>query len=184
VVDDDGLPSPPGQAGELLVKSDTDGAFASGYWASPDETEKSWQGEWFHTGDRVLRDGEGYFRFIDRIKDAIRRRGENISAWEVEQVIESYPAVAAAAVVPVPSELAEDEVMAFVLPRVGASVDPESMIRHCEERIAYFAIPRFIEFVDALPLTETGKVRKYELRARGVQPTTWDRELAGVQLKR
>jgi crotonobetaine/carnitine-CoA ligase len=84
----------------------------------------------------------------------------------------------------VPSELGEDEVMAFVVLRAGAEPDPVGLVRHCEPRLAYFAIPRFVDFVDALPLTENGKVRKYALRERGVGPQTWDREAAGVSLRR
>ena len=130
-------------------------------------------------GTRVIRTEDGYFRFVDRIKDAIRRRGENISAWEVEQVLQSHHDVAAAAVIPVPSELGEDEVMAWVVPREGGQVDPLELVKHCEHRLAHFAIPRYVELLDELPLTENGKVRKFVLRERGVTAATWDREAAG-----
>jgi crotonobetaine/carnitine-CoA ligase len=150
----------------------------------PEQTVESWRNLWFHTGDRAVRDPDGSFRFLDRMKDAIRRRGENVSAWEVEQVLISHPDVAAAAVVPVPSELGEDDVMAFVVVRDGAAPEPEELMEHCEPRLAYFAVPRYLEFVDELPLTENGKVRKFVLRERGVTDAAWDREAAGYVLKR
>ncbi len=132
----------------------------------------------------MTRDADGFFTFLDRLKDAIRRRGENISSYEVEQVLLSHPAVAVAAVFPVKSELAEDEVMAAVVPREGAALDPVELVRFCEPRMAYFAVPRYLEFMAALPSTENGKVQKFKLRERGITPQTWDREAAGIQLKR
>ncbi|MBS0318336.1 MAG: ATP-dependent acyl-CoA ligase, partial [Proteobacteria bacterium] len=120
----------------------------------------------------------------DRLKDAIRRRGENISSYEVEQVLLSHPAVALAAVFPVQSELAEDEVMAALVPREGMALDPVELIRFCEPRMAYFAVPRFLEFMKELPTTENGKVQKFKLRERGRTPATWDREAAGIKVKR
>jgi crotonobetaine/carnitine-CoA ligase len=118
------------------------------------------------------------------MKDAIRRRGENISAWEVEQVLDSHPDIASSAAIPVPSELGEDEVMAVIVPRVGATVVFEDVIRFCEPRLAYFAIPRFLEIVAELPLTPNGKVQKYVLREKGVTADTWDRDAAGVVIHR
>jgi crotonobetaine/carnitine-CoA ligase len=150
----------------------------------PEKTVEAWRNLWFHSGDRVVVDDDGVFRFLDRIKDAIRRRGENISSFEVERELQLHPDVETAAVIPVPSELGEDEVMAFLVLRSGAEPDPAGIVRHLEPRLAYFAIPRFIEFVHELPLTENGKVQKFELRARGVGPLTWDREAAGVDLRR
>ena len=179
VVDEDDVDVPDGTAGELLVRADEPFAFATGYWQLPDATAASWADGWFRTGDRVVRGDDGFLRFLDRAKDAIRRRGENISSWEVEQVLLGHPAVATAAVVPVPSELGEDDVMTFVVPRGGASVDPAELVAYCEPLLARFAIPRYVEVVDALPLTENGKVRKVELRTRGVGPATWDRERGG-----
>jgi crotonobetaine/carnitine-CoA ligase len=184
VVDEHNREVPADVAGELVVQARDPASFATGYWRRPSATETAWSDGWFHTGDRVVRDVDGYFRFLDRLKDSMRRRGENISAWEVEQALESHPAVAAAAAVPVPSELGEDEVMAFVVPTNGATVDPEALVRHCEPRLAYFAIPRYIEFLDSLPLTENGKVQKYVLRERGVSEATWDRERAGIDVQR
>jgi hypothetical protein len=126
----------------------------------------------------------GSFHFVDRMKDVIRRRGENVSSHEVEQVLVAHGDVAAAAVFPVPSELGEDEVMACVVPRAGATVEPLELIRFCEPRLAYFAIPRYVEIVAELPLTATGKVEKFRLRERGVTSGAWDRERAGYELRR
>jgi carnitine-CoA ligase len=184
VVDDNDEELPDGTPGELVMRADEAFAFATGYWRLPEQTVESWRNLWFHSGDRAVRDPDGSFRFLDRMKDAIRRRGENISAWEVEQVIQSHPQVASAAVVPVPSELGEDEVLACVVLREGASLDPADLIRHCEPRLAYFAIPRYIELLDALPLTENGKVLKFVLRERGLTDAAWDREAAGYTLQR
>jgi crotonobetaine/carnitine-CoA ligase len=184
IVDEDDNDVPDGTAGELVLRADEPFAFATGYWRMPELTVESWRNLWFHSGDRAVRDPDGSFRFLDRMKDAIRRRGENISAWEVEQVIQSHPDVVSAAVVPVPSELGEDEVLACVVLRAGASIDPVDLIRYCEPRLAYFAIPRYIDLLDALPLTANGKVLKFALRERGITQTTWDREAAGYILQR
>jgi crotonobetaine/carnitine-CoA ligase len=184
IVDENDEEVPDGTPGELVLRADDAFAFATGYWRMPEQTVESWRNLWFHSGDRAVRDPDGSFRFLDRMKDAIRRRGENISAWEVEQVLLGHDDVAAAAVVPVPSVLGEDEVLACVVPRDGATLDPEELVRHCEPRLAYFAIPRYVEVVDELPLTENGKVRKFVLRERGVTPAAWDREAAGYVLRR
>jgi crotonobetaine/carnitine-CoA ligase len=176
VVDTQDVSLPDGTAGELLLRADEPFAFASGYFGMPDKTIEAWRNLWFHTGDRVLREADGAFRFIDRIKDAIRRRGENISSYEVEQVLLSHPDVATAAVFPVSSELAEDEVMAALVARPDRALDPAELTRFCESRLPYFAIPRYIDIVTDLPRTENGKVQKYKLREQGVSASTWDRQ--------
>jgi carnitine-CoA ligase len=155
-------------------------AFATGYFNMPEKTVEAWRNLWFHTGDRVVRAPDGYLKFLDRLKDAIRRRGENISSYDVEQVLLSHPQVANAAVFPVRSELAEDEVMAAIVRQPGGALTELDLIRYCEPRLAYFAIPRFIEFVDELPMTENGKVQKFKLRERGVTARAWDREAAAI----
>jgi crotonobetaine/carnitine-CoA ligase len=184
VVDGYDAEVPDGTGGELVVRSRHPFSLASGYHGAPEATVAAWRNLWFHTGDRVARDSDGWFRFLDRHKDAIRRRGENISSIAVEEVLLGHPGVAAAAVFGVPSELAEDEVMATVVPQPGATIEPVALIAHCEPRLAYFAIPRYLDLVDSLPLTENGKVRKQELRERGVTARTWDRERAGYRLRR
>lgn len=169
-------PLPDGEAGELLLRADEPFAFATGYFNLPDKTVDAWRNLWFHTGDRVVREPDGAFRFIDRLKDAIRRRGENISSYEVEQVLQGHPAVATVVVYPVRSELAEDEVMASVILRPDAAITPADLAGYCDGRLPYFAIPRYIDLVDDLPRTENGKVQKFRLRERGVTPSTWDRQ--------
>ncbi|WP_229155802.1 ATP-dependent acyl-CoA ligase [Aurantimonas sp. VKM B-3413] len=183
VVDAEDEPVPPGEAGELVLRADEPFAFSSGYFGMPDKAVEAWRNLWFHTGDRVVQDEDGRFRFIDRMKDAIRRRGENISSYEVEQVLLAFPAVASAAVFPVRSEMAEDEVAAAIVAEEGARVDPAELIAFCRPRLSYFAIPRFIEIVDSLPVTENGKVKKYALTERGVTDATFDREAHGILIR-
>jgi crotonobetaine/carnitine-CoA ligase len=174
----------PGDPGELVLRPKEQFSMFTGYFRMPEATVEAWRNLWFHTGDRVVRDEDGIYRFLDRLKDSIRRRGENISSVEVEEVIQSHPDVATAAIIPVPSELGDDEVMAFVTLRDGAAPDPVALVQYCDGRLAYYAIPRYLEFVPALPMTETGKIRKVALRERGVGPDTWDREKAGIELRR
>jgi crotonobetaine/carnitine-CoA ligase len=179
VVDDQDNEVADDTAGELVVRADDPFAFASGYFRDAEKTVEAWRNLWFHTGDRVIRQSDGYFRFVDRLKDAIRRRGENISSFEVEQVLLSHPAVANAAAFPVRSELAEDEVMAAVVLQPGHKLTEAELIAFCQPRLARFAIPRYLEFVRELPCTESGKVQKFKLRERGITEATWDREGAG-----
>jgi len=184
VIDGSGNDAKPGEAGELILRSAEKLAFATGYFAMPDKTAEVFRDGWFHTGDRVIREADGHFRFVDRLKDAIRRRGENISSFEVEQVLLSHPDVGTAAVFPIPSQLAEDEVMAAVVRRPGSGLTESALCEFCRPRLARFAVPRFIEFVDSLPMTENGKVQKYKLRDHGVTAATWDREAAGAAMAR
>ena len=184
VVDEHDVELPPGKAGELVLRANEPFAFATGYFGMAEKTIEAWRNLWFHTGDRVIRDEGGYFRFVDRLKDAIRRRGENISSYEVEQALLAHPNIDMAAVYPARSELAEDEVMAAIVARTGVIITPTELMQFCEQRLPYFAIPRFIDFVADLPRTENGKIRKYELRERGVSASTWDREASGYRLNR
>jgi crotonobetaine/carnitine-CoA ligase len=176
VADEFGQALPPQEPGELLLRCHEPSSFAGGYEQMPGATVEAWRDLWFHSGDRVICDEDGCFRFIDRIKDSIRRRGENISAYEVEEAICGHPDVAAAAVFAVPSELAEDEVMAAIVVRDRAALRCEQLAAYLEPRLAPYALPRFVDMVERLPQTENGKVRKTELRERGVTATTWDRE--------
>jgi crotonobetaine/carnitine-CoA ligase len=184
VVDDEDNEVPDGTPGELMLRAEAPFAFATGYFGTPEKTVEAWRNLWFHSGDRVIREPDGYYKFVDRLKDAIRRRGENISSFEVEQVLLSHPEIATAAAYPVRSELAEDEVMAAIVRQPGSSLDETTIIRFCETRMPYFAVPRFLEFVDVLPATENGKIQKYKLRERGITDRTWDREAAGITVKR
>ena len=184
VVDDNDNEVSIGMPGELLLRQSEPYAFSSGYFEMPEKTAEAWKNLWFHTGDRVLRDEHGYFRFLDRIKDSVRRRGENISSQEVEQVIATLEAVEGVAVYAVPSELAEDEVMCTISLRPGTVLDPLDVIRWCEPRLSHFAIPRFVRFSSDVPLTENGKVQKYKLRALGVTSDTWDLAVSGYKVNR
>ena len=184
VVDAQDNELPDGEAGELILRADEPFAFATGYFGMPEKTVEAWRNLWFHTGDRVVRESDGFFRFMDRMKDAIRRRGENISSYEVEQVLVSHPQVENAAVFPVRSELAEDEVMAAVVLKGSEKLAYETLLDYCQPRMPYFAVPRYLEYVEALPVTENGKVTKYKLRERGISAATWDREKAGYKVTR
>ncbi|OZI39261.1 ATP-dependent acyl-CoA ligase [Bordetella genomosp. 1] len=184
VADADDQPVPDGEPGELLLRPRVPHAIATGYFAMDAQTVQAWRNLWFHTGDRVVRDGQGYFRFLDRLKDAIRRRGENISSYEVEQVLLAHPAVASAAVYAVRSELAEDEVMAALCCKPGMRVDAAELLDFCQPRMPYFSVPRYLRQMDDLPRTENGKIRKFQLRDEGITPDTWDREAAGYRVAR
>lgn len=183
VVDPEDDEVAPGEAGELVLRADEPFAFSTGYFAMPEKTVEAWQNLWFHTGDRVVRDEDGYFRFVDRLKDAIRRRGENISSFEVEQVLISHPDIASVAVFPVRSEMAEDEVMAAVVLKEGAALAEADLHEFCRPKLPYFAVPRYLEFMETLPTTENGKLQKFKLSERGVMPTTWDREAHGISAR-
>ncbi len=184
VVDQFDQPVSVGTPGELILRADEPFSMCDGYYEMADKTAKTWRNLWLHTGDRVVCDNDGYFTFLDRMKDAIRRRGENISSFEVEKVLTSHPSVGVAAVFAVPSELSEDEVMAVVTLTEGATVSEEELVHYCAPRMSYFSVPRFIEIAEDLPRTESGKVQKFKLRERGKTAHTWDRETAGVDVKR
>ena len=173
-----------GEVGELIVRTDTPWAMNSGYYRNPEATARAWRNGWFHTGDAFRKDADGTWFFVDRMKDAIRRRGENISSFEVEAEIAAFPAVAEVAVYAVPGEIAEDEVMCALAIVGGARFDPVQLIEFLRPRLAHFMIPRYVRVVEALPKTPTQKVQKHLLRAEGVTADTWDRERAGVVVRR
>jgi crotonobetaine/carnitine-CoA ligase len=154
-----------------------------GYYNMPAETAAAWRNGWFHTGDGFRYDEEGNFYFVDRIKDAIRRRGENISSFEVEAYVARHPAVQEVAALGVPAEHGEDEVKICVVVRPGATLDPQELIEFLAPDMPRFMVPRYVEIVEQLPKTPTHRVRKVELRA-GTGTGTWDREAAGVVLPR
>ena len=177
---------PPHAIGEMVVRPKEPWCFMVGYNAMPEKTIEAWRNFWFHTGDAGFCDEDGYFYFVDRIKDCIRRRGENISSYEVEQVLNTHEAVAESAAVAVPSDIAggEDEVKACIVLRAGRQITPEALLDYCQERMPYFAVPRYIEFVSALPKTPTEKIQKHKLREAGLTPDTWDRERVGYKVRR
>lgn len=178
VVDEDDVEVAPGELGELMLRGDEPWTLMAGYWGKPEATVRAWRNQWLHTGDGFTRDADGNFYFVDRIKDAIRRRGENISSFEVEAEINGHPDVLESAAVAVPSEYGEDEVKIVVVPRSGARIDPADLVDYLSSRMARFMVPRYVEIVDELPKTPTQKVRKIELRDAGVGPSTWDGQAA------
>ncbi len=184
LVDDNDCEVPAGQVGEMLVRTDRPWALAHGYYRNPEATAIAWRNGWFHTGDAFRRDEAGNLYFVDRLKDAIRRRGENISSFEVEVEVCRHAAVQEAVAVAVPSELGEDEVLVVVVPRAGVTLDPAQLVGHLAERLPHFMVPRYVRTVDALPKTPTQKIEKHVLRSQGLTPDTWDRERAGIVIKR
>ena len=184
VVDENDCEVAPGDVGELIVRTDRPWAMNHGYYKNPEATAAAWRNGWFHTGDGFRYDEDGYFYFVDRIKDAIRRRGENISSFEVENEVTAHPDVAEAAAVAVPSELGEDEVMIVVAPVASTTIDPVELFGFLEPRMAHFMLPRYIRIVDELPKTPTQKVQKHLLKSASVTPDTWDREAAGITVRR
>ncbi len=176
VADEHGDLLPVGQEGEILIRPRERGTIMDGYYSMPNETLQAFSGLWFHTGDLGKLDAEGYLYFLGRNKDMIRRRGENISAFEVEESIIAHPEVLEVAAFGVPSELSEDEIMACVVKRPGSPLTYDELIGFCEKSSPRHMIPRFVEFVHELPKTPTLKVEKFKLRERGVTANTFDRE--------
>ncbi len=166
------------EVGEIVVRPRQAFGFMTGYNRLPEKTVEAWRNFWFHTGDAATMDEDGYVFFVDRIKDCIRCRGENISSYEVEAVLLEHPAVAEVAVIAVRSEIAggEDEVKAVIVVKTGAGISYVELLEYCRRRMPKFAVPRFFEFVPALPKTPTEKVRKHILRESGITSTTWDRD--------
>jgi len=184
VVDAAGRDKPVGEIGELWVRPQDPRLVMRGYHNLPDKTAETLVDGWVHTGDAFRVDAHGRFFFADRMKDALRRRGENVSSFEVERVINEHPTVFESAVVGVPAELTEDEIKAVVVPREDQHVDPVELTRFLVDRLPYFMVPRYLEFAAELPKTPTQKVHKHLLRERGTGPDVWDREAAGIVLRR
>ncbi len=184
IVDDDDVALGPREAGEIVIRPHESYTMMSGYYKMPEATLEAFRNLWFHTGDLGWMDEEGFLYFFGRKKEAIRRRGENISAFEVERIVNQHPSVLESAAIAVPSELGEDEVKIVVVLKEGERLTPEELMDFCERRMAYFMVPRFVEFRDSLPKTPTQRVEKYKLQAEGNKPETWDREQVGYRLNR
>lgn len=178
LVDESGFAVPNGELGELVIRPLEPGVIMQGYYGMPGATLAAFRDLWFHTGDLLRQDRDGYFYFVGRRKDVVRRRGENISAAEVEELIVAHPAVLECAVIGVPSDLSEEEVMACVVARPGAALDPAELAGFCALKMARFMVPRYFRLLAALPKTPTDKVEKFRLRQDGVTTDTWDRERA------
>jgi crotonobetaine/carnitine-CoA ligase len=177
-------PLPAGEIGEIVVRPREPNALFNRYHGMPDETLAAFRNLWFHTGDRGTTDADGYFYYVDRMKDAIRRRGENISSWEVEKVVTAHESVAEAAAIGVPSELTEEEVLIVVVAKPGHEIDPISLLDLCQERLPHYAVPRYVRITAELPKTPSQRIEKYRLRAEGLLPGTWDREDHGYEVRR
>jgi crotonobetaine/carnitine-CoA ligase len=184
IVDDEDNPVPAGVAGEIVVRSKKPSIMIDEYYKMPEATVNAFRNLWFHTGDRGKLDDEGYLYFVDRMKDCVRRRGENVSSFEVEAVINTHESVLESAVYGAPSELGEEEVMAAVVLKPGFSLTEVELLDHCVTRMAHFAVPRFIRWVPELPKTPSQRIQKYKLRDEGVTADTWDRDKAGYIVKR
>ena len=175
---------PRGTMGEICIRPKNSWDIMLKYWNQPDYTAESFRNLWYHTGDAGYQDEEGRFYFVDRLTDSMRRRGENISSMEVEDEVNQHPDILECAVFPVWDEHSEQEVMVVVTPKAGRKINPEELIRFLDKRMAYFMVPRYVDFSDEIPKTPTGKIQKFTLRDKGVTPTTWDRVAAGVKLSR
>lgn len=173
LADDEDREVPVGEVGEIQVRPREPGIMLREYWARPDATIAGFANLWFHTGDRARMDADGFFYYVDRLKDSIRRRGENVSSFDVESVLNAFPAIVESAAYGVSSDLGEDDVMVAVVATDELVV--EDLIAHCQEHLAHFAVPRYLRVVDALPKTPTQRVQKFVLREQGVTEDTVDR---------
>ncbi|MCP3973042.1 MAG: AMP-binding protein [bacterium] len=184
VHDEDDNLCPPGVEGEIVARPAEAEAMFRSYWQRPEYSVEAFRNLWFHTGDGGYMDGDGFLVFTDRLKDSIRRRGENISSFEVERAVQTHPDVLECGAYAVPSELTEDEVMIAVVARDGHDVDVPQLFQHCIEQMPRFAVPRYIRLMDELPKTPSQRIQKYKLRDQGVTEGTHDREALGIEVPR
>jgi crotonobetaine/carnitine-CoA ligase len=184
IFDDDDNEVPPGEPGEIVVRPRRPHIMFEGYWNRPADTLKIMRNMWLHSGDIGKFDENGYLYFVDRKKDYLRRRGENISSFEVETSLRAHPAVADVAVHAVFAESGEDDVKATIVLKSEGAITEEMLCVWAIERLPYFAIPRYFEFRPDLPRNPLGRVLKYQLRSDGCTPATWDREKSAVQIPR
>ncbi|MDT0202733.1 AMP-binding protein [Nocardioides sp. AE5] len=183
LVDDQGNDVPDGVFGELLVRPESPLLMMRGYRGLPEKTAETIRDGWVHTGDIFKRENGHYF-FVDRSKDALRRRGENISSFEVERTLNRYPDILESAVVAAPSDLGEDEIKAVIVVRPGREIDFVKLTEFLVEQMPYFMVPRYVQTVADLPKTPTQKIQKHLLRDPAFKGQTWDREAAGIKLNR
>lgn len=182
IVDDEDRELPPNTPGEIIVRPMKPNIMFQGYWRRPEATVAVMRNQWFHTGDIGKFDEDGFLYFLDRKKDYLKRRGENISSFEMETTFKQHSDIAEVAVHAVPSPLGEDDVKVTAVLKPGAKLTEEALCRWAIERVPYFAVPRFIEFRDSLPQNTQGKVLKYQLREEGQTPRTWDMEKSEIKL--
>lgn len=184
IVDDEDNEVPPGTPGEIICRPRKPHVMFEGYWKRPEDTMKVLKNLWMHMGDIGKFDEDGWFYFLDRKKDYLRRRGENISSFEMETVFGQHPAIAEVAVHAVLSDASEDDIKVTAVLHPGASLGEEELCRWSLDKVPYFAIPRYIEFRAELPRNPVGRVLKFELRDQGCTPATWDMEKAGIKVER
>jgi crotonobetaine/carnitine-CoA ligase len=185
LVDADDNDVPVGETGEIAVRPRKPFVMMERYWRNDAATLASMRNLWFHTGDNAYRDEDGFFWFVARGTDSIRRRGENVSAWEVERVLADHPELLEAAVYGVPSELGGQEVMVAVVRRPESGITPEDLLDYCTGKMPHFAVPRYVRFMDALPRSHAQRVLKPELKAAGTEAEgVWDREAVGYVVQR
>jgi len=184
VYDEDDREAPRGTPGEIVVRPKLPNAMFKGYYGMENESVEAFRNLWFHTGDRGWMDDDGYLYFLDRARDCIRRRGESISSFEVEKVVNGFEPVRESAAYGIASELGEQEVMVAVVPKPEESFSPEGLLDYCQEHMAHFAVPRYVRFVDELPKTPSQRIQKYKLRDEGLTSDTWDREEHGYRVRR
>lgn len=184
IVDEYDNEVPFGETGEIVVRPKLPFLTASGYVGMAEKTVESWRNLWLHSGDSGRRDDDGWFYFEDRVTDSLRRRGENISSFEVEVLVSKHPAVSEVAAVAFPSELGEDEVRVFVILLAEHEASAEEIFKHCAETMPYFMVPRYIDIVTDFPRTPTAKIEKYKLRQAPQSDSTWDSVAAGWSVKR
>jgi crotonobetaine/carnitine-CoA ligase len=176
IVNDRDEPVAPGEVGEIVVRPKRPYAMLTAYYNNPEATAEAFRNLWFHTGDNARADADGYLHFVDRKKDAIRRRGENISSAEVEALLNRHPSILESAVIAVPSELGEDDVRAVVVLKEGARIAAEELWAFCDEHMPRFWVPRYIEFRQEMPKTPSQKIQKYLLRHDSGLGEVFDRE--------
>lgn len=182
LVDENDYEVPTGEVGEVISRPKIPWTMMIGYYKMPEKTAEISGNLWFHTGDYAFKDEDGFLFFVDRKKDCIRRKGENISSFEVEQVVDQHPAVLESAAIAVKSEIEDEEVKIVVALKPGQSLSPEELITFCDKNMAFYMIPRYVEFCDKLPKTPTEKIEKHVLKDQGVNAKTWDRIAAGFKL--
>jgi crotonobetaine/carnitine-CoA ligase len=175
VVDQNDMEVPRGETGELVLRSLRPWALMKGYLNRPEATAEAMRNGWFHTGDSFRQDADGSFYFVDRAKDVIRRRGENISSFALEGEVLAHEDVRECAAVAVPSEHTEDEVLIVVTPVAGRQINPAALIAWLEPRVPRFMVPGFVRVMEELPKTASGKVQKHVMRSEGVTGDTWHR---------
>lgn len=178
VVDDHDATVRAGEIGELVYRPRAHSAMTQGYWVKPEATVEAWRNLWFHTGDLVREHPDGYLEFVGRKKDSIRRRGENVSAWEVEQALVAHPGVLEAAAIGVPSEVGEEDVAVLVVAAPDHTIEAGELVEFVARDLPRFAVPRYVEFVDSLPKTPSERIEKGKVRERGITSAAWDANLA------